>query len=72
MKHEKYLIQLGEKIKTLRKGLGLSQEELGLAINSNRLTIVRIESGKVNSTIGMILDLSIALKVELGDLVSLS
>jgi transcriptional regulator with XRE-family HTH domain len=71
MKHENYLIQLGEKIKYLRKDLGLSQEELGEAIGSNRLTILRIESGKVNSTIGMLIEISNALKVELGDLVTL-
>lgn len=71
MKHETYLIQLGEKIKYLRKDLGLSQEELGEAIGSNRLTILRIESGKVNSTIGMLIEISNALKVELGDLVTL-
>lgn len=71
MKHDNYLINLGKKIKSLRKGLGLSQEELGLAIGSNRITIMRVESGKVNSTIGILKEIAEALKIDIGELVSL-
>lgn len=67
---EVYLINLGNKIKSLRKDMGLSQEELASSINSNRITIVRIESGKVNSTIGMLLEIAEALRMDLGELVS--
>lgn len=67
---EEYLIALGNKIKSLRKDLGLSQDQLGEMIGSNRLTIFRIETGKVNSTIGILRDLSEALKIELGELVN--
>lgn len=71
MSQEEYLIALGLKIKRLRKDLGLSQDQLGEMIGSNRLTIFRIEAGKVNSTIGMLRDLAEALKIELGELVNI-
>jgi transcriptional regulator with XRE-family HTH domain len=70
MNHEVYLVALGEKIKSLRKDLGYSQEQFAEAINSNRGTVIRIESGTVNSTIGMLRVISAALKIELSDLVA--
>jgi len=71
MNHDKYLVDLGNKIKRLRNDLGYSQDELAELIHSNRLAIFRIETGKVNSSIGRLRELAEVLKVELGDLVTL-
>jgi len=71
MSNDAYLVSLGAKIRHLRKDLGYSQEELADIIKSNRLTVLRIESGKVNSTINMLIEIAKALKVEIGDLVTL-
>lgn len=70
MDHKAYLIALGGKIKSLRKDLGFSQEEFAEEIGVNRGTIIRIESGTQNSTIGMLLTISDALRIEIKDLVS--
>lgn len=70
MDHKAYLIALGVKIKSLRKDLGFSQEEFAEEIGVNRGTIIRIESGTQNSTIGMLLTISDALRIEIKDLVS--
>ena len=70
MNHETYLVALGEKIKSLRKDLGYNQKQFAKEIGSNRGTIIRIENGTVNSTIGMLLTISDALRVEIKDLVA--
>lgn len=70
MNHEAYLIALGEKIKSLRKDLGFSQEQFAEQLGVNRGTVIRIESGTQNSTIQMLLSISEVLRIEIGDLVT--
>ena len=70
MNHEAYLVALGEKIKSLRKDLGFSQEQFAEQLGVNRGTVIRIESGTQNSTIQMLLSISEVLRIEIGDLVT--
>ena len=71
MDQKAYLIALGGKIKSLRKDLGLSQEEFAEQLGVNRGTIIRIENGTQNSTIQMLLSISEVLRVEIKDLVAI-
>lgn len=68
---DKFLKEVGNTIKTLRKEKGLSMGKLGLEIGLSRMQISRIESG-YNITLVTILKLAIALKVNPADLVSFS
>ncbi len=71
MNHDKYLVDLGNKITKLRNDLGLSQEQLAKRIGAGRTTIIRIEMGSVDSSIGRLRELAEVLMVDLGDLVTL-
>jgi XRE family transcriptional regulator, regulator of sulfur utilization len=68
MDHSKYLKELGEKIRKLRKEKGLSQENIAQECGINRITMTRIESGVANATIKMLLDISAQLGLQIDEL----
>ena len=65
---DKFLIDLGLRIKALRDGKNLTQEDLANDCNIPKSQITRIEKAKVNPTIKTLLKISNALGVELRDL----
>lgn len=46
-------MKLGEKIKSLRKSKGISQEELAAMLKINRNYLSRVETGKSEPTAGI-------------------
>lgn len=69
MTDEEYLTILGSKIIELRKNAGLTQEQLGTKVGTNRLQIKRIERGETNSTINMLRHVAAALGIGVEELV---
>jgi transcriptional regulator with XRE-family HTH domain len=63
-------MKLSEKIKALRKGAGLSQEEFGARLNVSRQAVTKWESGEGLPDIGNLLVLSRMFKVSIDDLLS--
>ena len=63
-------MKLSEKIKSLRKGVGLSQEEFGARLNVSRQAITKWESGEGLPDIGNLLVLSRMFKISIDDLLS--
>ena len=63
-------MKLSEKIKMLRKGAGLSQEEFGARLNVSRQAVTKWESGEGLPDIGNLLVLSRMFKVSIDDLLS--
>lgn len=61
---------LGKEIASLRKQIGLSQEELGFRAEVHRTYISQLERGLKSPTLGMILKLSRALKASASKLVA--
>lgn len=64
--NEKKLI--GLRIKELRKSKGLSQEELAEKAETSQNYLSRIECGKENPTLDMLIKLSHALEVEMWEM----
>lgn len=64
------IMKLPEKIKALRKGVGLSQEEFGARLNVSRQAITKWESGEGLPDIGNLLVLSRMFKISIDDLLS--
>ena len=63
-------MKLSEKIKSLRKGAGLSQEEFGARLNVSRQAVTKWESGEGLPDIGNLLVLSRMFKISVDDLLS--
>lgn len=62
--------QLGQRIQQLRKGKGLTQENLSLESDISRSHIAMIEAGKRDITISSMFKISRALGVTLSDIFS--
>ena len=60
--------QLGSRVKTMRKALGLSQEALALEADVDRTYVSQIERGIANSSLYALHKLSKVLKVPIKDL----
>ncbi|MEM4284381.1 MAG: helix-turn-helix transcriptional regulator [Candidatus Caldarchaeum sp.] len=60
---------LGERIRRLREQAGLSQEQLARKANIGRITLSRIENGKLYACTRTLEKIARALRVEVGDLV---
>ena len=58
---------LGKRVARLRKEKGLTQAELSALINKDFQSISRIESGKINPSAFLILQLANALEIEVGE-----
>lgn len=72
MTHEKsILIKFGEKVRSLRKEKGLSQEELSFKANLHRTYIGMIERAEKNITLINIEKIAIALDMEIENLMKL-
>ena len=67
-KSEEILIEFGNRIRSLRKEQGLSQEELGFKSNLHRTYIGMIERGEKNITLVNIKKIADALNIRLTDL----
>jgi len=65
---EVFLKQFGEKIASIRRAKGISQEKLASDIDVHRTYVGLIEQGKRNPSIWNIYKIAKALKVELKDL----
>ena len=65
----KILIKFGEKVKVLRKELGLSQEELAHKAGFHRTYIGMIERAERNITLANIEILANALEIKISELV---
>ena len=63
-------MKLSEKIKSLRKGAGMSQEEFGARLNVSRQAVTKWESGEGLPDIGNLLVLSRMFKISIDDLLS--
>ena len=61
--------QFGEAVRTKRKALGLSQEDLAYALKMDQAYISRIELGQMNVTLDTADEITKALGVKLADLV---
>jgi len=62
--NDKFLEQLGMRIRALRKEKNLSQQKLGLEALIEKSTIQRIERGLMNCTVKTLLKIANALDVE--------
>ena len=67
---DKTIREFGTRIRTLRKELALSQEDLGEVAGLHRTYIGHLERGEVNPSLINILRVAKALKVDPSDLVS--
>lgn len=63
--------KIGEKIRTLREGKGISQQDLAAACNFEKGNMSRIEAGRTNCTIRTLYKISKALDVSISDLVNI-
>lgn len=63
--------KVGERVVLLRKQKGLKQYELAEKIGIEDSALRRIEKGKTNCTIWLLYRISIALEIELYDLLNL-
>ena len=61
-------IELGERIKELRRGMGLSQEKFALKINMDRTYFATVESGKRNISLQNIEKIAKGLNVSISEL----
>lgn len=65
---EDTLMQLGKRIRQLRKGAGLSQERLGFICGLHRTYIGAIERGEENPSVKTLAKIAAALQVNVRDL----
>ena len=70
MDDNQYLQALGNKIHDLRKKKEMTQVELAEILHTKHTSVLRIEQGKVNSTINMLRKIAKALQVPLSELIS--
>lgn len=64
------LIQLGGRMRDVRKGLGISQEELAHLSGMHRTYVSSVERGERNISVLNLLSLAGVLGVDAGDLVA--
>jgi transcriptional regulator with XRE-family HTH domain len=69
MQEKEYLKLLGKRISEQREKTGLSGEELGEKVKLTRMHIYRIEKGLHSTSITALLRISMALEIELKELV---
>lgn len=65
---ETFLRLLGERIRKLRQERGLSQEELAFLSHTNQAHIARIESGKNNTTLDVVVSIAEGLSLSVSEL----
>jgi len=62
--------ELGRRVRELRMGLNISQEQLGDLSGLHRTYIGHLERGEVNPSLLNILKVAAALKIDAGDLLT--
>ena len=62
-------IKVGEKIRRIREGKNISQQELAALCNFEKSNMSRIESGRTNLTLKSLLTISEALNIQIKQLV---
>ena len=68
---KKYLQQVGNNLRKKRDEKGVSQQELADNSDIAKSTIQRIETGEMNPSIITLIKISLALKIELPELLKL-
>lgn len=68
MDKEQLLVALGQRIKEIRKGKGMSQTQLAHAIGKDQQSIQRLEAGKMNPTYIYLLEICEGLGIEIKEL----
>jgi DNA-binding XRE family transcriptional regulator len=68
MDKSEYLKLIGNKIKFIRESKGIPQQKLAADCNFEKSNMSRIEAGRTNPTIYTLYTISLALEVELSDL----
>lgn len=69
MNEQQLFIKIGDKIKEIRISKGISQQDLAAKCNFEKANMSRIEAGRTNLTIKNAYKISIALGVNLKELV---
>lgn len=64
----KILLHFGQRVRKIRKSVGLSQEELSYKSNVNRTYIGMIERGEKNVTLLTMVKIAQALEINIADL----
>ena len=62
------LLNLGSKIREIRRAKGMVQQQLAALCNSEKASLSRIESGKTNATIITLQKIATVLEIRLSDL----
>lgn len=70
--HEEILQRFGERLKSVRKDIGISQEELADRANLNRTYISLLERGKRNPSLTCLSSIANALEVSLETLCAIN
>ena len=65
-------MKLGEKIKSLRKSTGVSQEELAAMLKINWNYLSRVETGKSEPTAGILKQIAIIFNIDLNSLLDIN
>ena len=65
-------MKLGEKIKSLRRGKNISQEELAAMLKINRNYLSRIETGKSDPTASVLKNIAKLFNVDLNSLLDIN
>lgn len=68
MDKTKILLHFGQRVRKIRKSVGLSQEELSYKSNVNRTYIGMIERGEKNVTLLTMVKIAQALEINIADL----
>jgi transcriptional regulator with XRE-family HTH domain len=68
MRKDKFLIDLGKRIRKKRMEKNMSQIELATACEFEKASMSRIESGQINTTVLTLLKISNALGVHISEL----
>ncbi len=62
------LQKIGKKIKSLREGKGITQQELAALCNFEKSNMSRIEAGRTNITVATLYTISNALEVKIEEM----
>jgi transcriptional regulator with XRE-family HTH domain len=65
MTNDKFLINLGARIRQLRLNKDMTQTELAVLCKFEKASMSRIESGRINTTVLTLVRISKALKVDI-------
>lgn len=65
LREDEFIIRLGLRIKEIRKAQKLAQTQLAFEAGLTRSQIVRIETGKINTSVSQLYTISKALDVDI-------